>query len=200
MPTSISQVANTDTFYKWLTTVNLLANAMSTIVVTTQSSPATGDASVTGNLNSSSLVVNNSISLSNGTANTIITIPTTAQYLNGNYFLNANGSWTFVTVNMIQGSANTSGLAAQVIDSYPLASYKAAEYMIWVKDNNANNYYTTKLLTMNDGTNGYITEYGSILSNNNIGYFSASSNSTSFILNFTPTSTNTTVNYTRVIS
>lgn len=49
-----------------------------------------------------------SVKVANGTSNVTIVIPTAAQYTGGNFFLNANGSWTTVTGGTAApGGANT---------------------------------------------------------------------------------------------
>lgn len=177
---NVSIVGNTST---------ITANAFSvnTILVGNSTSNAT--------LNASSLV------LANTTSNISITIPTPSQVSSGLNFLNANGSY----VNPAQynpitnNQVTTTGLTSQVVDSYLLSSYNAAEYLVNVKDNTANNFYTSKIITTHDGTVGYMTEYGVFVTNNSIGTFSTSANATSVILSFTPTSSNTRIKFSRVV-
>jgi len=230
MTWNISNIANTDTFQKWLDTTNYLVNAVSTAAVTVGNA-AVGSAGITGTFAANTVTTNNitinanlsvnaisvgnsttnavanssSLKISNSTANVILTIPTTTQISNGQYYHNANGSWTIVAVPyqpVTSGQTNTSGTSLQLIDSYAIASYKAAEYIISVVDNvvGANNYYITKILTGHSGgANSFSTEYGSITTNNSVGVFSVNSDSTTISLNFTPVSTNTTVKFIRTV-
>ena len=72
--------------------------------------------------------------------------------------------------------------------------------MVSCIDNNANNRYFTQLLTTHDTNSGYITEWGMITTNSVIGTFSASSNTTSVLLQFTATtSANVTITFSRTI-
>ena len=95
--------------------------------------------------------------------------------------------------NLVATTITTTGTGGQEIDSYAMSSYNSAEYVISVKDNNANNFYAAKLLTMHDTANAYITEYSVLLSNSSVGVFSANANSTHCRLLFTPTASNTQV-------
>jgi len=111
----------------------------------------------------------------------------------------ANATYIQSLVNVSNGSVTTSGTAAQDIDNFAKASYFGAEYLISVSDNNANNKYITKTLVMHDGSTAQITEYGSITSNNSVGVFSATQNTTHIVLQFTPSLTATTVKYTKTV-
>ena len=134
-------------------------------------------------------------------------------YAMSTYAVTTNGGTTPVGNAAITGafsygsnsqiwSANvrTTGTSTQVIDSFPLSSYKTAEYIISVKDNNANSHYSSKILLTHDIGSAYLTEYAVMQTNNSviIGPFSASVNATSAILSFTPVSSNTTVNFNRI--
>jgi len=94
----------------------------------------------------------------------------------------------------------TTGTSAQLLDSYAVATFRGAEYYISVKDNNANAYQATKILTVHNVVNVFSTEYATILSNASLGVFDANvaSNATHVTLYITPTSSNTTVNFTKV--
>lgn len=228
MTWNISNIANTDTFQKWLDTTNYVINAVSTAAVTVGNA-AVGSAGITGTFAANTITTNNitinanltvnaisvgnsttnsvanssSLKISNSTANVVLTIPTTTQISNGQYFFNANSSWTIVTVPyqpVTTTSVTTTGTSSQLIDSYVIASYKAAEYVISVVDNVANNYYITKILTGHSGgVNSFSTEYASITTNTSVGVFSVNSDSTTISLNFTPVSANTTVKFTRTV-
>jgi len=154
-------------------------------------------------LNSSALLIGNStinstsVSLSNSTSNISITIPTASQISNGVFYLNANGSWT--AAGELSSTITTTGTSIQNIDSFSTSTYRTAEYLISVKDNVANNYYSSKLIVMHDGGNSYITEYGIMTSNSSVGTFSANIISSNVCLQFTPISSNTTVKFAKVI-
>jgi len=155
-----------------------------------------GNSTVNVSVNSSS------ISVSNSTANINITIPTSAQISNSQYYFNANGSWSPISVSSTPISNNvvtTTGTSAQLVDSYPIASYNAAEYTIAAINQVANGFSTTKLLTFHDKGNGYITEYATMNSNGSLGVFSANCDGTNVKLWVTPIPTSLTVKFARVI-
>ena len=251
MTVSVDQIANTDTFEKWLEVTNQLANVVSSQAVTTDSTAATGNAGITGTFTANTLVIGNgvsnitinstsfsislltsnslilsnnvivgnstvntyinssSISISNTTANLNISIPTPTQMSNGQYYLNANGSWVIVASggggggggsnSISNNQTNTSGTSDQLIDSWSTSSFNGAEYVVVVVDNVSNNRYASKMLTVHDGASGFITEYGAITTNNSVGTFSANVNGTILRLYFAPVSTNTSVKFARVL-
>lgn len=215
----VSNVATTDTFQKLLTTVNRLATVVSNSVVTVGSNAAVGDSSITGSIYSNSVITNNisvsnsifvgnsvsnlvvnstSIAISNTTSNLTITIPTTYQVSNGQYFLNANGSYSPLQQQIYNNQINLSSNSSSLIDYWLLSSYKVSEYLISVNDNNANNYYSSKLMIAYNNSGAFSTEYASITSNSYVGSFYATTNSTCVQLYFTPVSTNTTIKFARV--
>jgi len=87
---------------------------------------------------------------------------------------------------------NTSVITSVVLDSFFLTDYRGGEYLISIKDNNANAFQVSKVLILHDGGVAAITEYGSLLTNTNIGVFTASTNATHAILNYTAGATNNT--------
>ena len=110
------------------------------------------------------------------------------------------GAFTYGGGQIWQSNVTTTRTTVQVIDSILLSTYKTAEYIISVKDNNANSHYSSKILLTHDIGSAYLTEYAVMQTNNSviIGPFSASVNATSAILSFTPVSSNTTVNFNRI--
>ena len=223
MTVTVANTANTNTFDYWRNRTNELADAMTNKTVTVESNTATGNAAITGTFsanvlflgnttvnstsNSTSIVFGNtvqntvvntsSIFISNSTSNLTISIPTTSQYANGKFFLNANGSFTLVEA-LIKGNIETSGTTNTEINNYLTNTFASAEYLLAVKDNNANNYQSSKILITHDVDNAYLSEYAIIVSNNYVGSFFANSNTSHVRLYFNPTSTNTTINFTRV--
>jgi len=81
-----------------------------------------------------------------------------------------------------------------------MVAFPAAEYIISVVDNVANNRYMSKILTTHDRATGYLTEFATITTNTNVGTFSILAPNVSHVsLRFTPVSTSTTVKYVRTI-
>ena len=180
------------------TTVNSTSNSTSITFGNTVQNTVVNTSSITfGNTVQNTVVNTSSIFISNSTSNLTISIPTTSQYANGKFFLNANGSFTLVEA-LIKGNIETSGTTNREINNYLTNIFASAEYLLAVKDNNANNYQSSKILITHDVDNAYLSEYAIIVSNNYVGSFFANSNTSHVRLYFNPTSTNTTINFTRV--
>lgn len=90
-------------------------------------------------------------------------------------------------------SATTGGTAPQVLDTFAVANFRTAKYLIQIDDLLANNYYSTEILVMHDGTNVLITEYSELITNSSMGTFSANIATGLVQLFFTPVSGNTSV-------
>ena len=129
---------------------------------------------------------------------------TALQYANGAP-LGGNGNLTFnyttatlgISNAILLGSAlaqyanvTTTGTSQQTLDTFALSAYQAAEYIISAKDNNANNFQLSKILMLHAGGTPTITEFGTIISNTALATFDATSNTTTAILQVTPTSAN----------
>ena len=111
---------------------------------------------------------------------------------------------TSTIISTISGLAavnvNTTGTTSQIVDFFPYASYRSAEYTLQIKDlvGGANSYQISKVLVVWDGsaTVAYSSEYGICQSNStygSMGAYTAAANATHVILSFTPTSTSTNV-------
>lgn len=191
MTVNIQTTNVNSTFDFWRNRTNELANAMSTVVVTTNSNTAVGNAAITGQFTANAILV------SNGTTQIAINTPNSTHISSGSYGLSATGAWVYRPVS--NGVVVTTGTGTSNIDSWAMSSYSTAEYMVNVKDNNANAYYATKLLVTHDTSTSYITEYGAINSNGVLGTFTSGSNATHVTLRFTPSSSNTSVRYARTL-
>jgi len=194
MTVTVANTANTNTFDYWRNRTNELAYAMTTYAVTAGgSNSASGNASITGKFNA------NTFNVGNSTVNTTFGTANSYQQSNGQYFLNANGSWTLIGAPVYTANTLTTGTTPQLIDYYDMSIYTAVEYMVSVIDNSANNRLATKILTTHDGVSiVYFTEFGTIATNTaNMGTFVANANATHVKLNFTPVSANTTVKFIR---
>lgn len=191
MTVSVQQIANTNTYGFWKDRTNELANAMSTVVVTTNSNTAIGNAAITGTFTASKF------SVANTTANLSISIPTASQISNGQYYLNANGNWTLIRSPFTTGIYSTTNTSSQSFDSFQLSDANGAEYLVKIKDNNTNAYHTTKILVIHNFDVAYLTEYGTLYTNTSLGNFSVSTNSTHCVVNVATTSNNTAINFIR---
>lgn len=199
MTVVVANVANTNTFDYWRNRTNELATAMSNVVVSVNSNTATGNAAITGSFTANVLIAN-TVRVSNSTVNVVISVPTAAQIANNSLFLRTDGSWAAPPIPVTNGALTTTGTGAQLLDSYAISTNRGVEYFISVKDNNANAYQATKVLTVHNVVTAFSTEYATILSNASLGVFDANvaSNATHVTFYITPTSANTTVNFTKV--
>jgi len=111
------------------------------------------------------------------------------------------GAFSYGGGQIWQSNTVTTGTSSQVIDSFSLSNYRTAEYIISYNDNNANSHYSSKILLTHDNGNVYLTEYAVIQSNTvaSVGVFTAAVFSGNATLLFTPASSNTTVNFNRII-
>lgn len=197
MTVTVANTSNTQTFSYWLNRTNELADAMTNKVVTVETAATTGNAAITGTL-TANVLAGNTVYLSNSTSNVTISVPNTVQKSSGDYFLNANGLWTAVITPVTSAEVTTTGTSSQAIDNYAMATYGGVEYFIRVKDNNANSYHATKVLTFHNNVAAFSTEYGYMISNASLGTFAVSTNTTHVILSMTPTSTSTAISLSRV--
>jgi hypothetical protein len=197
MTIEVAQISNTNTFQYVFNRVNELANAMSNYTVTTNSNTAVGDAAITG-IFTANIVQSLAVVVANTTSSVTINVPNSEMIANGNYYLNAGGSWVPVVIPISNSTFQTTGIVTQEIDSYPMAIYGGVEYFIRVKNNNANGYQASKVLTFHNMTTAFSTEYGTMVSNNTLGTFAVTTNTTHVQLFMTPSSTNTNVSISRV--
>ena len=85
-----------------------------------------------------------------------------------------------------------SNTTLQTVDSFAIATYRSAEYLVQMSDATNTRYQVSKILGVHDGTSAYVTEYGIINNGTSLGTFSATISGGLFSLQCTPAS-NTTV-------
>ena len=172
--------------------------------VVTVANPVTGNAVVNGYISANNLVAT-TIRGGNISTSAVLTV-TSNLAINGAIFTLGNSSIntvinsTSITVNGIliptvhfTVNTQTSGTSAQVIDYYTLDTYRGADYVLTIKDNGANAHQIQKSIVIHDNGGVYLSTYGVIWSNTNLGTFSANANSTHARLYFTPTISNSQV-------
>jgi len=109
--------------------------------------------------------------------------------------LKSNGSVSYWGAENQTFSVTTTGTGIQDVDIFAIDTYRTAKYTYSVTDNSANAYQIGEIMTVFDGTNGLMNEYGVIYSNTQFVNFSVTANATHNILQVTPTSTNTTIKF-----
>ena len=93
----------------------------------------------------------------------------------------------FITNSMQAGGTyNTiSGTSAQTIDSWDKTIYTSAKYMVQILD--SGNIHTQELMVIQDGTDVYISEYGIVTNNGELGVFDGVISGGNVLISFTPT-------------
>ena len=119
-----------------------------------------------------------------------LTISTTGTGLSvGNasvsYFL------TVGSLNVTTNTVTTSGTGQVVLDKFPATDLASAKYFVQVSS--SGNYHTTEMVLVQDATNVWITEYGSIQTGPSLGSFSADISSGSVRLLFTAVNATNTI-------
>ena len=114
-----------------------------------------------------------------------------------NVVIGANS--TFNGVDQGWGRRSTSGTSTQIVDSWPLAQWRAANYQVSIKDNAANNFHAAQVSMMFDGADCKCTTFGILYSNTYLGTFTGAANNTHGQLQFTPISANTTLTMSRTL-
>lgn len=136
------------------------------------------------------------ITFNNPTAPFTFGAPSASEISTGDYFLSSSGAWAKVQSSTFSGSANVT-TSIKTVDTFDKTDFTAAEYIVYVSDQNANNKMAAKLLAFHDGTVGYVTEFATMISNTNIGSFNCTVNPTSFVLQFNSTVANASVKFIR---
>ena len=86
----------------------------------------------------------------------------------------------------------TATTANQVVDTIVASTYRSVKYIVQMTQ--GTNYHVTEVLIIHDGTNTYMTEYGTMFTNTSLGTISSDVSGGNLRLLVTPVSTNTTIN------
>lgn len=193
-------------------TVNTFANATNIICADIDSTIANVVSGAVEILTSNTITVGSSITVSNVfITNTYITVGNTTANMTMNstsiQMSNTTGNYqvgfgdivsnTVFSQRFLFTNVTTTGTSQQTIDSFAISATRSVDYFLSVKDNAANNYMTVKMACLHFGGNVMSTQYAVLASNSNLGTFVTDANATHGILKFTPTSTNTTINFVR---
>lgn len=148
-----------------------------------------------GNSSVNVVINSTSITLANSTVEFNIEKPTAAQVSGGDYYLNANGSYTQIVIPEISPIVtNTTGTSAQLVDSFEITTYRCVNYITNVKNNNANGHSMSQLSVLYcNNTSPLYAEFGILESNGSLGSFTANANATHVRVYFAPVPSNTTV-------
>lgn len=172
------------------TVTTILSNSSVTAIKVTGNSSATNTyiGGTTLNLGSDTVAVTNSIAVS-GPVNVTNSIAVSNSLLIG----------TSNIQSIASNTKTTTGTSAQLVDSFDGSAYRSTKYFVSVKDNDANSYNATEIVLIHDGGDSYLTEYARVVSNTILGSFTTNVNSSTVRLYYTPTSSNTTVNLSKMM-
>jgi len=94
----------------------------------------------------------------------------------------------FIVNSMQAGGTydSISGSSAQTIDSWDKTTYTSAKYIVQILD--SGNIHTEELMVIQDGTNVYMSRYGIVTNNGELGEFDGSISGSNCVITFTPTS------------
>lgn len=104
----------------------------------------------------------------------------------------------FVANNMLAGGTydNITTTSTQTIDSFSTSTYTSAKYMVQVTD--AGRVHSQEIMLIHNGINVYMTQYGIITTDGQLGAFSSIITGSNVLLYFTPsTATNMIINVVR---
>jgi hypothetical protein len=83
------------------------------------------------------------------------------------------------------------------LDTFTVGTYRSAKYLVTA--NTSDSWQSSEAIVLHDGTDGFITEYGSVYSNNTIYTLSADTNGGSVRLRATPSGAGTTFTFKKIL-
>ncbi len=94
-------------------------------------------------------------------------------------------------VRIESGSSTKEATSQASVDSFTASSYRSAQYQVQIT--RGSSYQMTTINVLHDGTNAYLSEFGTIKTGSNLATFDADINSGSLRLLATPTTSDSTV-------
>jgi hypothetical protein len=88
--------------------------------------------------------------------------------------------------------------SSQVVDTYSIAEYRTAKYLVQLEKDSDGKYHATEILLTHNGSNVFMSEYGTITTDSSLGTFDADINSGMVRLLVTPAFTNVSVKSKRI--
>jgi hypothetical protein len=88
--------------------------------------------------------------------------------------------------------ALTATTSNQVVDTLDKLAYRSVKFLVQLSHATLG-YHVTEVLVIHDGTNAYVTEYGTMWTINSLGTVNADISGNNLRLLVTPTNTNTTI-------
>jgi len=97
--------------------------------------------------------------------------------------------------NFSTNTYTTSSTTQVAVDTFSTSTYRSAKYQVQMTS--GSNYHVIELSVVHDGTTAYLSQYGEIVTNNNLGSFDASISGGVLSLLFTPNYSVTVVKFIR---
>jgi hypothetical protein len=186
MSRTIANVAtSSDTFGSWIGVTNQIATAFKetvTVKANTAGDMSTGNGFVTGVFGANTITAS-IVRGGNVTSSANLSIASNAEFGNSS----AQISFTMNAIGQIKTTSyTTTNTDAQILDTVDVTEHRTCKYLISVKNTNNNEYQSTEIMLLQDGTGAYITEYATLISGSTLAQFSANINSGSVRLYVTP--------------
>lgn len=94
---------------------------------------------------------------------------------------------------MTTAQSSTTAVTQTAIDTFAIATYRSAKYVVQAVDTVSSEYHVTEIIVVHDGTNAYATEYGTVFTGTAVlAAYDVDINGTDVRLLATPTTTNNT--------
>ena len=97
--------------------------------------------------------------------------------------------------NFSTNTYTTSSTSQVAVDTFSTSTYRSAKYQVQMTS--GSNYHVIELSVVHDGTTAYLSQYGEVVTNNNLGSFDASISGGVLSLLFTPNYSVTVVKFIR---
>ena len=196
------QTANIDiatfTFYGWVQKTNELAKLASNTVTVDVTGPgdiSTGNGYVIGILGANTLAAE-IIKGGNVQSSAAISVISNTNFGNSS----VNVLTTRNAIEQIKVDSYTStNTDLQTLDTFTKTDYRGGKYLISIKDNTNNDYQTTEIMILQDGTTAYVTEYATLISDGTLAPFTSDINTNDVRLRVTPSFANTTFKFQRTL-
>ncbi len=185
-----------DTFGSWINKTNQIATTFAetvTVKANTAGDISTGNGFVVGVFGANTLATSTLKGGNIASGGNLAIISNTA--------LGNSSSQIILTHNAIgtvkTSSHTTTNTDAQIIDTFATTDFRTNKYLISIKNTNNNDYQSTEIMLLQNGTTVLTTEYATLLSNSTLGQFTANINSGAVRLFIIPSLANNVVNYQR---
>lgn len=212
---------NANKFIDIVATVNAVIDGMKSYVVTCNTdangASTTGNGYVLGVFGATQLVTVNGIrggtpqtsanlvigsnvvinSVASCTLGSVVITNTSISTPNANIGLFTSGKLPIGNSVIAAQTYTVTNTSLQTIDFFDSTVFRSAEYTISMSDAQSNNFQLTKILLIQNAGNALVTEYGTVMTNTSLGTFSATTNSTSTLLQLTPATSNVYINLVR---